>query len=156
MLFFNKNKHVLKCAILLFVMSLSGIILNTDNTHAVELTAWFIDDNIGIDGRDILESSAHSIKIKATLNVIGTDDEGYTVSINTKNETTSLVNEEKFVNDEIKSIHENLTLDNFADNNWGFSTDGTNFQPIPDKDHPRLIANTKGQHVSVVGYVLCN
>lgn len=150
MLFFTKNKHILKCTILLFVVSLSSLVFNTNNTHAVELTAWFTDDNIGIDGRDILDSSSHSIKIKATLYVMGTDDEGYTVSINTKNETTSLVNEEKFVNDEIKSIHENLTLDNFADNNWGFSTDGTNFQPIPDKDHPRLIANTKGQNVSGV------
>lgn len=54
------------------------------------------------------------------------------------------------MNDEIKSIHENLTFDNFADNNWGFSTDGTNFQPIPDKAHPKIIAQTKGQDVSEV------
>ena len=150
MLFFSKNKHILKCAALLFVISLTSIFLSTNDIHAVELTAWFIDDNISIDGRDILDSSSHSIKIKATLNVMGTDSEGYAVSINAKNETTSLVNQEKFVNDEIKSISENLTLDNFKENNWGFSTDGTNFQPIPDRDHPKTIAQTKGQDIGEI------
>lgn len=41
MLFFSKNKHILKCAILLSVMSLTGVVLNTDNTHASELSAFF-------------------------------------------------------------------------------------------------------------------
>lgn len=150
MLFFTKNKHIAKYIILLFTISLSGLFLNTKDIHARELAAWFWDDNTNIDGKDILESSSRSIKVRATLHVWGTDGEGYTVSINTKNDTTSLVNEEKFVNDEIKSIHENLTLDNFADNNWGFSTDGTNFQPIPDKAHPKIVAQTKGQDVSEV------
>ena len=150
MLFFNKNKHIAKYIILLITIFLSGLFLNTKDIHARELAAWFWDDNTNIDGKDILESSSRSIKVRATLHVWGTDGEGYTVSINTKNDTTSLVNEEKFVNDEIKSIHENLTLDNFADNNWGFSTDGTNFQPIPDKAHPKIVAQTKGQDVSEV------
>lgn len=135
---------------MLITIFLSGLFLNTKDIHARELAAWFWDDNTNIDGKDILESSSRSIKVRATLHVWGTDGEGYTVSINTKNDTTSLVNEEKFVNDEIKSIHENLTLDNFADNNWGFSTDGTNFQPIPDKAHPKIVAQTKGQDVSEV------
>lgn len=150
MLFFSKNKHIAKYIILLFTIFLSGLFLNTKDIHARELAAWFWDDNTNIDGKDILESSSRSIKVRATLHVWGTDGEGYTVSINTKNDTTSLVNEEKFVNDEIKSIHENLTFDNFADNNWGFSTDGTNFQPIPDKAHPKIVAQTKGQDVSEV------
>lgn len=150
MLFFSKNKHIAKYIILLFTIFLSGLFLNTKDIHARELAAWFWDDNTNIDGKDILESSSRSIKVRATLHVWGTDGEGYTVSINTKNDTTSLVNEEKFVNDEIKSIHENLTLDNFADNNWGFSTDGMNFQPIPDKAHPKIVAQTKGQDVSEV------
>lgn len=150
MLFFSKNKHIAKYIILLFTIFLSGLFLNTKDIHARELAAWFWDDNTNIDGKDILESSSRSIKVRATLHVWGTDGEGYTVSINAKNDTTSLVNEEKFVNDEIKSIHENLTLDNFADNNWGFSTDGTNFQPIPDKAHPKIVAQTKGQDVSEV------
>lgn len=146
MLFFSKNKHILKYAILLFVMSLSGVVLNTDNTHASELSAFFTwNTNTSADGRDILDSDSKSIQMPAGLYVQGAEDSGFTVSIHAKNDTTSLVNEEKFVNDEIKSISENLTLDNFKENNWGLSTDGANFQSIPDKDHPRLIANTKGQ-----------
>lgn len=151
MLFFSKNKHILKYAILLFVMSLSGVVLNTDNTHASELSAFFTwNTNTIADGRDILDSDSKSIQMPAGLYVQGAEDSGFTVSIHAKNDTTSLVNEEKFVNDEIKSISENLTLDNFQENSWGLSTDGTNYQSIPDKNHPRLIANTKGQDSSTV------
>lgn len=148
MLFFNKNKNILKCAILLFIVSLSGIILNTNNTHASDLSAFFTwNTNTSADGRDILDSDSKSIQMLAELYVQGADDSGFTVSIHAKNDTTSLVNEEKFVNDEIKSISENLTLDNFKENNWGFSTDGSNYQPIPDKNHPRLIANQDSRMV---------
>lgn len=103
--------------------------------------------NTSVDGRDILDSDSKSIQMLAELYVQGADDSGFTVSVHTKNDTTSLVNEEKFVNDEIKSISENLTLDNFKENNWGFSTDGSNYQPIPDKNHPRLIANQDSRMV---------
>lgn len=41
MLFFSKNKHILKCAVLLFFMSLFGAVLNANNTHASELSAFF-------------------------------------------------------------------------------------------------------------------
>ena len=92
MLFFTKNKHIAKYIILLFTIFLSGLFLNTKDIHARELAAWFWDDNTNIDGKDILESSSRSIKVRATLHVWGTDGEGYTVSINTKNDTTSLVN----------------------------------------------------------------
>ena len=148
MLFFTKNKHILKCVILLFMMSLSSLVFNTNNTHASELSAFFLwNDNLSVDGRDILDSDSKSIQMLAQLYVQGADDSGFTVSIHAKNDTTSLVNEEKFVNDEIKSISENLTLDNFKGNNWGISTDGTNYQPIPDKDHPKLIANQDSRMV---------
>ena len=151
MLFFSKNKHILKCAILLFVVCLSSVVFYNNNTHASELSAFFTwNTNTSADGRDILDSDSKSIQMLAELYVQGADDGGFTVSIHAKNDTTSLINEEKFVNDEIKSIHENLTLDNFADNNWGLSTDGANFQSIPDKDHPRLIANTKGQDTRTI------
>ena len=151
MLFFNKNKHILKCAVLLFMISLFGVILNANNTHASELSAFFTwDTDTSADGRDILDSDSKSIRMLAGLYVQGADDSGFTVSVHTKNDTTSLINEERFVNDEIKSISENLTLDNFKGNNWGISTDGTNYQPIPDKDHSRLIANTKGQDSRIV------
>ena len=148
MLFFSKNKHILKCAALLFTVSLSGIILNTNNTHASDLSAFFTwNTNTSADGRDILDSDSKSIQMLAELYVQGADDSGFTVSVYTKNDTTSLINEEKFVNDEIKSISENLTLDNFKGNNWGFSTDGANYQPIPDKNHPKLIANQDSRMV---------
>lgn len=114
MLFFNKNKHTLKYAILLLTITLAGAVLNTDNTHASELSAFFTwDTNTSADGRDILDSDSKSMQMLAELYVQGADDSGFTVSIHAKNDTTSLVNEEKFVNDEIKSISENLTLDNF-------------------------------------------
>lgn len=148
MLFFSKNKHILKCAVLLLTITLAGVVLSTDNTHASDLSAFFTwNTNTSADGRDILDSDSKSIQMLTELYVQGADDSGFTVSIHAKNDTTSLINEEKFVNDEIKSIHENLTLDNFADNNWGFSTDGENYQPIPDKDHPKLIENQDSRMV---------
>ena len=132
-------------------MSLFGAVLNANNTHASELSAFFTwNTNTSVDGRDILDSDSKSIQMLAELYVQGADDSGFTVSVHTKNDTTSLINEEKFVNDEIKSISENLTLDNFKENNWGISTDSTNYQPIPDKDHPNLIANTKGQDSRII------
>ena len=151
MLFFSKNKYISKCAILLFAVSLSSVVFNINNTHASELSAFFTwNTDTSADGRDILDSDSRSIQMPAGLYVQGAEDSGFTVSVHTKNDTTSLVNEEKFVNDEIKSISENLTLDNFQENSWGLSTDGTNYQPIPDKDHPKLIANTKGKDSGIV------
>lgn len=151
MLFFNKNKHILKCAILLFAMSLAGAVLNINDTHASSFLAWFTwGTDTNADGSDILNSDSKSIQMTARLYVQETENSGFTVSVHAKNDTTSLVNEEKFVNDEIKSISETLTLDNFKENNWGISTDGTNYQSIPDKNHPKLIANTKGKDSGIV------
>lgn len=132
-------------------MSLAGVVLNTNNTHASSFLAWFTwDTNTSADGRDILDSESHSMQMKAKLYVQETENSGFSVSIHAKNDTTSLVNEEKYVNDEIKSISETLTLDNFKENNWGFSSDGTNYQPIPDKNHPKLITNTKVKDSGIV------
>lgn len=151
MLFFSKNKHILKCAILLFTVTLAGAVLNTNDTHASSFLAWFTwGTDTSADGNDILNSDSKSVQMRARLYVQETENSGYTVSVHAKNNTTSLVNEEKFVNDEIKSISEPLTLDNFKENNWGFSTDGTNYQPIPDKNHPKLITNTKGKDSGIV------
>lgn len=151
MLFFNKNKNILKYAILLFTITLAGAVLNTNDTHASSFLAWFTwGTDTSADGNDILNSDSKSVQMRARLYVQETENSGYTVSVHAKNDTTSLINEEKFVNDEIKSISEDLTLDNFKENNWGFSTDGTNYQPIPDKNHPKLIANTKGKDSGIV------
>jgi len=151
MLFFNKNKHIAKYVILFFTVTLAGAVLNTNDTHASSFLAWFTwGTNTSVDGNDILSSDSKSMQMTARLYVQETENSGFTVSVHAKNDTTSLVNEEKFVNDEIKSISENLTLDNFKENNWGFSTDGTNYQPIPDKNHPKLIANTKGKDSGIV------
>lgn len=151
MLFFTKNKHIAKYIILFFVVTLAGAVLNTNDTHASSFLAWFTwGTNTSADGNDILSSDSKSMQMTARLYVQETENSGFTVSVHAKNDTTSLVNEEKFVNDEIKSISENLTLDNFKENNWGFSTDGTNYQPIPDKNHPKLIANTKGKDSGIV------
>lgn len=151
MLFFSKNKHILKYAILLFTITLAGAVLNTNDTHASSFLAWFTwGTDTSADGNDILNSDSKSVQMRARLYVQETENSGYTVSVHAKNDTTSLINEEKFVNDEIKSISEPLTLDNFKENNWGFSTDGTNYQPIPDKNHPKLITNTKGKDSGIV------
>lgn len=68
MLFFSKNKNIVKCAILLFMMCLSGVVLNTDNTHASDLSAFFTwNTNTSADGRDILDSDSKSIQMLAEL-----------------------------------------------------------------------------------------
>ena len=89
MLFFSKNKHILKYAVLLLTITLAGVVLNTDNTHASELSAFFTwNTNTSSDGRDILDSDSKSIQMLAELYVQGVDDSGFTVSIHTKNDTT--------------------------------------------------------------------
>lgn len=88
MLFFTKNKHILKCVILLFMMSLSSLVFNTNNTHASELSAFFTwNTDTSADGRDILDSDSKSMQMLAELYVQGADDSGFTVSIHTKNDT---------------------------------------------------------------------
>lgn len=135
----------------MFTITLAGAVLNTNDTHASSFLAWFTwGTDTSADGNDILNSDSKSVQMRARLYVQETENSGYTVSVHAKNDTTSLINEEKFVNDEIKSISEPLTLDNFKENNWGFSTDGTNYQPIPDKNHPKLITNTKGKDSGIV------
>ena len=85
MLFFSKNKHILKCAILLFVVCLFSVVFYNNNTHASELSAFFTwNTNTSADGRDILDSDSKSIQMLAELYVQGADDGGFTVSVHTK------------------------------------------------------------------------
>ena len=55
MLFFSKNKHIVKYAILLLTITLAGAVLNTNDTHASSFLAWFIwGTDTNADGNEIL------------------------------------------------------------------------------------------------------
>ena len=68
---------------------------------------------------------------------------GYTVAISTETDDTSLKNLDSTSGAKIQSITENLALDNFTANTWGYKMGSENkFKPIPSASSPVNIIQT--------------
>jgi len=68
---------------------------------------------------------------------------GYTAAISTETDDTSLKNLDSTLGAKIQSITENLALNNFTANTWGYKMGSeNNFKPIPAASNPSNIIQT--------------
>lgn len=115
---------------------------NTFALYTPTLSASLDKSDITISGNDILRFGKTSFD---SLNLIVKTNNrtGYTAAISTETDDTSLKNLDSTSGAKIQSITENLTLNNFTANTWGYKMGSENkFRPIPSASNPVNIIQT--------------
>lgn len=130
--------------IFLALISFSNLIIS-DNTSALytpTLSASVDNSDITVPGNTVLRFGKTSYK---SFNLIVTTNNrtGYTASISSETNETSLKNLESTSGTKIESITEDLLLSDFTANTWGYKMGTENkFKPIPSASSPVNIIQT--------------
>lgn len=117
----------------------------SDNTFALytpTLSASVDKSDITVSGSTVLRFNKTSFN-SFNLIVKTNNRTGYTAAISTETDDTSLKNLDSTSGAKIQSITENLALDNFTANTWGYKMGSENkFKPIPLASSPVNIIQT--------------
>lgn len=117
----------------------------SDNTFALytpTLSASVDKSDITVSGSTVLRFNKTSFN-SFNLIVKTNNRTGYTAAISTETDDTSLKNLDSTSGAKIQSITENLALDNFTVNTWGYKMGSENkFKPIPSASSPVNIIQT--------------
>ena len=142
---FNRE---LKLLLVFFgLISFSNLVFS-DNTFALytpALSASVDKSDITVSGNDVLRFDKTSFNL-LTLIVKTNNRTGYTASISSETNDTSLKNLESTSGAKIESIAEDLPLGDFTANTWGYKMWSENtFKPIPPVSSPvNIIQTTEG------------
>ena len=117
----------------------------SDNTFVLytpTLSASVDKSDITVSGSTVLRFNKTSFN-SFNLIVKTNNRTGYTAAISTETDDTSLKNLDSTSGAKIQSITENLALDNFTANTWGYKMGSENkFKPIPSASSPVNIIQT--------------
>lgn len=126
-------------------ISFSNLIFS-DNTFALYtpiLSASVDNSDVTISGNDVINSYSKMSLNSMNLTVKTNNRTGYTAAISTETDDTSLKNLDSTLGAKIQSITENLALNNFTANTWGYKMGlENNFKPIPAASNPSNIIQT--------------
>ena len=118
----------------------------SDNTFALytpTLSASVDNSDVTISGNDVINSYSKMSLNSMNLTVKTNNRTGYTAAISTETDDTSLKNLDSTLGAKIQSITENLALNNFTANTWGYKMGSeNNFKPIPAASSPSNIIQT--------------
>ena len=126
-------------------ISFSNLIFS-DNTFALYtpvLSASVDNSDVTISGNNVVNSYSKTSFNTMNLTVKTNNRTGYTAAISTETDDTSLRNLDSTSGARIQSITENLALNNFTANTWGYKMGSeNNFKPIPAASNPSNIIQT--------------
>lgn len=126
-------------------ISFSNLIFS-DNTFALYtpvLSASVDNSDVTISGNNVVNSYSKTSFNTMNLTVKTNNRTGYTAAISTETDDTSLKNLDSTLGAKIQSITENLALNNFTANTWGYKMGSeNNFKPIPAASNPSNIIQT--------------
>ena len=115
---------------------------NSFALYAPTLSASVDKSDITVSGSTVLRFNKTSFN-SFNLIVKTNNRTGYTAAISTETDDTSLKNLDSTSGAKIQSITENLALDNFTANTWGYKMGSENkFKPIPSASSPVNIIQT--------------
>lgn len=118
----------------------------SDNTFALytpTLSASVDNSDVTISGNNVVNSHNQLSFNSMNLTVKTNNRTGYTAAISTETDDTSLKNLDSTLGAKIQSITENLALNNFTANTWGYKMGSeNNFKPIPAASNPSNIIQT--------------
>ena len=129
----------------LALISFSNLIFskNTFALYTPTLSASVDNSDVTISGNDVINSYSKMSLNSMNLTVKTNNRTGYTAAISTETDDTSLKNLDSTLGAKIQSITENLALNNFTANTWGYKMGSeNNFKPIPAASNPSNIIQT--------------
>ena len=127
------------------LISFSNLVFshNTFALYTPTLSASVDNSDVTISGNDVINSYSKMSLNSMNLTVKTNNRTGYTAAISTETDDTSLKNLDSTLGAKIQSITENLALNNFTANTWGYKMGSeNNFKPIPAASNPSNIIQT--------------
>ena len=116
---------------------------NTFALYTPTLSVSVNNSDVTISGNDVINSYSKMSLNSMNLTVKTNNRTGYTAAISTETDDTSLKNLDSTLGAKIQSITENLALNNFTANTWGYKMGSeNNFKPIPAASNPSNIIQT--------------
>lgn len=127
------------------LISFSDFIL-TDNTSALfvpTLSASVDQANLQVNGNQVINSQNQTKELQLRLNINTNNKTGYTTTVSSSSENTSLVNSNSASTSQISSISSNLNLSDFTTNTWGYKLgNAASYRPIPTLSAPASVIQT--------------
>ena len=131
--------------IFLALISFSNLIFSnkTFALYTPTLSASVDNSDVTVSGNDVINTYSKTSFNSMNLTVKTNNRTGYTAAISTETDDTSLKNLDSTLGAKIQSITENLALNNFTANTWGYKMGlENNFKPIPAASNPSNIIQT--------------
>ena len=127
------------------LISFSDFIL-TNNTSALfvpTLSASVDQANLQINGNQVINSQNQTKELQLRLNINTNNKTGYTTTVSSSSENTSLVNSNSASTSQISSISSTLNLSDFTTNTWGYKLgNAASYRPIPTLSAPASVIQT--------------
>ena len=139
------NRELKFLGLFLGLISFSNIILssNTSALFTPTLSASVDQANLQVNGNQVINSTDQTKEIPLRLNIETNNRTGYTATISSSSENTSLTNSNPTSTNQISSISSNSSLTDFAANTWGYKLiNSASYQPIPALSAPTRVIQT--------------
>ena len=130
------------------LISFSNLV-STHNTSALftpTLSASINQANLQVNGNQVINSATQTTELPLNFTVNTNNRTGYTATISTETDNTSLSNSTSSTGAKISSINSNAELSDLPNNTWGYKFGtSTNYAPIPALSSPAQILQTTGK-----------
>ena len=127
------------------IISFSNLIFsnNTSALFTPTLSASVDQANLQVNGNQVINSQDQTKELQLRINIDTNNRTGYTATISSSSENTSLTNSNSTSTNQISSISSNSGLTDFAANTWGYKLiNSANYQPIPALSAPTRVIQT--------------
>ena len=110
------------------------------------LSASIDQANLQVNGNQVINSATQTTELPLNFTVNTNNRTGYTATISTETDNTSLSNSTSSTGAKISSISSNAELSDLPNNTWGYKFGtSTNYEPIPALSTPAQILQTTGK-----------
>ena len=151
---FILNKLGLFLPVLVFLGTISAIALSIligaarpvlagptpGNPISISATVDHTSLNLQFNQPELASSAFKQVPVTTTITT--NNPTGFTFYVSSIDEDTNLNHSDSAITEKISSISSPLTSSAFAAKSWGYSLDGTNFNPIPKASTPAEILRT--------------
>ena len=127
------------------LISFSNLILSNDTSalFTPTLSASVDQANLQVNGNQVINSQDQTKELQLRINIDTNNRTGYTATISSSSENTSLTNSNPTSTNQISSISSNSSLTDFAANTWGYKLiNSASYQPIPALSAPTRVIQT--------------
>ena len=139
------NRKLKFLGLFLALISFSNLILSNDTSALFipTLSASVDQANLQVNGNQVINSQDQTKELQLRINIDTNNRTGYTATISSSSENTSLTNSNPTSTNQISSISSNSSLTDFAANTWGYKLiNSASYQPIPALSAPTRVIQT--------------